>query len=206
MLGPAIHRMELDPEARHANAVESWPVSRLTSLAVPRRGGGYLLAQPSGLRLFDPERGVDEPFAHPEAKRAGNRYNDGKCDPRGRLWIGTMDPGGQPGRGSLLRVDPDGAWERMDTGFTVANGIAFAPDAGTLYFAESAGRTVLAYDFDVKRGAIARRRPQYRRDPPEVSPAAGRQPQRAARREPARPALRQRRPERRAGAPGARNA
>lgn len=158
MLAPAIHRMAIAPGTRRVDAVETWAVSRLTSLAVPRRGGGYLLAQPSGLRLFDPERGVDEPFAHPEAQRAGNRYNDGKCDPRGRLWIGTMDPGGQPGRGSLLRVDPDGAWERMDTGFTVANGIAFAPDAGTLYFAESAGRTVLAYDFDVKRGAIARRR------------------------------------------------
>lgn len=158
MLGPAIHRMPLHAAAKATPAIDSWPVARLTSVAVPRRAGGYLLAQPSGLRLFDPERGIDEPFAHPEAKRAGNRYNDGKCDPRGRLWIGTMDPGGQPGRGSLLRIDADGAWERMDTGFTVTNGIGFSPDAGTLYFAESAGRTVFAYDFDARRGTIARRR------------------------------------------------
>ncbi len=158
MLGPALHRMTPGEQTRSAPRLESWPVARLTSVAVPRRAGGYLLAQPSGLRLFDPERGVDAPFAHPEAERVGNRYNDGKCDPRGRLWIGTMDPGGQPGRGSLLRVDADGGSERIDTGFTVTNGIGFSPDARTLYFAESAGRTVFAYDFDLRRGKLARRR------------------------------------------------
>ena len=131
---------------------------RLTSLAVPRRGGGFVLAQPSGLRLVDPERGQDDAFVHPEASRPGNRYNDGKCDARGRLWIGTLDPTGQPGRGSLLRIDPGGACERVDTGFTVANGIGFAPDGRTLYFAESAGRTIFAYDVEPRGGAATRRR------------------------------------------------
>ena len=157
MLAPALHRFAPAP-ARGASAHQVWPLPRLTSVAVPRRAGGHLLAQPSGLRLFDPEHGIDQPFAHPEGKRADNRYNDGKCDARGRLWIGTMDPGGQPGRGSLLRVDPDGTAERIDTGFTVANGIGFAPDGNTLYFAESAGRTVFAYDLDSKRGSVGHRR------------------------------------------------
>jgi len=158
MLAPAVHRWTPAPTGRRGPPVRSWPVARLTSVAVPRRAGGFVLAQPSGLRLFDPERGLDEPFVHPEAKRAGNRYNDGKCDPRGRLWIGSMDPGGQPGRGSLLRVDPDGGWHRVDTGFTVPNGIGFSPAADTLYFVESAGRTVFAYDFDLRRATLSRRR------------------------------------------------
>jgi len=158
MLGPSVHRWNPAQAAASEPATETWPMPRLTSLAVPRRSGGFVLAQPSGLRLVDHERGQDEPFAHPEASRPGNRYNDGKCDPRGRLWIGTLDPTGQPGRGSLLRVDPDGAHERIDTGFTVANGIGFAPDGRTLYFAESAGRTLFAYDVDPRRGAASRRR------------------------------------------------
>lgn len=157
MLAPALHRLVL-AKGRQKPAHQAWPLPRLTSVAVPRRAGGYLLAQPSGLRLFDPEHGIDEAFAHPESSHAGNRYNDGKCDARGRLWIGTMDPGGQPGRGSLLRVDPDGSCTRIDTGFTVANGIAFAPDGATLYFTESAGRIVFAYDLDAKRGTVGRRR------------------------------------------------
>jgi sugar lactone lactonase YvrE len=157
MLAPALHRLVAAAD-RHRKSHQAWPLARLTSVAVPRRAGGFLLAQPSGLRLFDPEHGIDEAFAHPESRRAGNRYNDGKCDALGRLWIGTMDPGGQPGRGSLLRVDPDGTCERMDTGFTVANGIGFAPDGATLYFIESAARIVFAYDLDAKRGTVGRRR------------------------------------------------
>jgi sugar lactone lactonase YvrE len=155
MLAPAVHRASM---AMSESPAQSWPMPRLTSVAIPRRAGGFLLAQPSGLRVFDPERGVDAPFAHPEAERAGNRYNDGKCDPRGRLWLGTMDPGGQPGRGSLLRIDPDGSCHRIDTGFTVSNGIAFAPRGETLYFAESAGRTVFAYDMELRRGTLSKRR------------------------------------------------
>lgn len=158
MLGPSVHRAHMAAGARDAAPVQTWPMSRLTSLAVPRRAGGFLLAQPSGLRLVDADRGQDDAFVHPESSRPGNRYNDGKCDARGRLWIGTLDPAGQPGRGSLLRVDPDGTWERVDTGFTVANGIAFAPDGRTLYFAESAGRTVFAYDVDPRKGSVSRRR------------------------------------------------
>jgi len=157
MLAPALHRF-VPAGSRQKHSHQTWPLSRLTSVAVPRRAGGFLLAQPSGLRLFDPQHGIDEAFAHPESRRAGNRYNDGKCDARGSLWIGTMDPGGQPGRGSLLRVDPDGSCTRIDTGFTVANGIAFAPDGTTLYFTESAGRIVFAYDLDAKRGTVSRRR------------------------------------------------
>jgi len=61
--------------------------------------------------------------------------------------------------GSLLRVDPDGAWERIDSGFAVANRIGFAPDGATLYFAESAGRTVDAYDLNLQRIRVKR---QYR--------------------------------------------
>ena len=157
MLAPALHRLA-PARSRPQHLHQTWPLARLTSVAVPRRAGGFLLAQPSGLRLFDPAHGIDEAFAHPESRRAGNRYNDGKCDARGRLWIGTMDPGGQPGRGSLLRVDPDGNSERIDTGFTVPNGIGFAPDGTTLYFIESAGRIVFAYDLDAKRGTVSRRR------------------------------------------------
>ncbi len=158
MLGPSVHRCRMNNGVRHDAQIETWPMPRLTSLAVPRRGGGFVLAQPSGLRLVDPERGQDDAFVHPESSRPGNRYNDGKCDARGRLWIGTLDPTGQPGRGSLLRIDPDGTHERIDSGFTVANGIGFAPDGRTLYFAESAGRTVFAYDLEPRRGSASRRR------------------------------------------------
>ncbi|MBK6337103.1 MAG: SMP-30/gluconolactonase/LRE family protein, partial [Betaproteobacteria bacterium] len=53
---------------------------------------------------------------------------------RGRLWVGSLDMGTAPSRGSLFRVDPDGNWQRMDTGFTISNGIGFSPDDKSMYF------------------------------------------------------------------------
>ena len=120
--------------------------------------GGVILAQPNGLHRFDPATGAIELFAHPESGEPDHRYNDAKCDPRGRLVVGTLDPAGRPNRGSLWRVDPDGASTRLDTGFTVANGLAFSPDGRTLWFADSGHRAIYAYDYDVARGSVSNRR------------------------------------------------
>jgi sugar lactone lactonase YvrE len=75
------------------------------------------------------------------------------------MWIGSLDMGTAPNRGSLFRIDRDGGWQQMDTGFTVSNGLAFSPDDKRLYFADSGRRTVYVYDFDIERGEIAHRRP-----------------------------------------------
>ncbi len=154
MLAPALHRF--DPRARGGHS--SWPLPRLTSAAVPRRRGGFLLARPDGLYRSNAPGDAGERFAHPEAGAADHRYNDAKCDAHGRLWIGSLDPTGRPGSGSLFRVDPDGRSVRIDTGFTVANGLAFSPDGRTLYFADSAQRAIHAYDVDPARGRVLSRR------------------------------------------------
>jgi sugar lactone lactonase YvrE len=97
-------------------------------------------------------------LCHPEADRPGNRYNDGKCDRMGRLWVGSLDMGTAANRGNLFRVDPDGNWKKMDTGFTVANGLGWSPDNKRMYFTDSTRRTIYVYDFDLLSGNIANRR------------------------------------------------
>lgn len=155
MLEPSLHRHR--PGAAR-DASSCWPLARLASAAVPRKRGGVLLAQPNGLHRFDPATGAIERFAHPESGEPDHRYNDAKCDPRGRLVVGTLDPAGRPNRGSLWCVDPDGTSSRLDTGFTVANGLAFSPDGRTLWFADSGHRAIYAYDYDVARGRVSNRR------------------------------------------------
>ena len=131
----------------------------MTSLAVPKASGGLLVATSSGLMSLDPPDKCLTPFAHPESARAGNRYNDGKCDRRGRLWIASMDMAAAPNRGNLFRVDADGSWKKMDSGFTVPNGLGFSPDGTRMYFTDTFRKTIYAYDFDLAAGAIAHRRP-----------------------------------------------
>lgn len=154
ILKPALHRF--DP-ATGTDTVH--PMDSMVSNAWPRARGGLLIAAQNGIVQYDLASGRRLPFAHPEEARPANRYNDGKCDRRGRLWIGSLDMGTAPNRGSLFRIDPDGGWQRMDTGFTVSNGLGFSPDAKRLYFTDSSRRTVYVYDFDLERGEIAHRRP-----------------------------------------------
>ena len=152
MLRPALHRRRAD------GRTQSWALPGLASAAVPRRRGGVVLVTPSGIARYDAEDGRLSTIAHPEAGRPDVRYNDAKCDPRGRLLVGSLDAAGRQGTGSLWRIDAGGSSARLDGGFTTANGIAFSPDGATLYFADSAHRVVHAYDYAVAGGTASNRR------------------------------------------------
>ena len=87
------------------------------------------------------------------------RFNDGKADPQGRFWVGTLDKqltGGT--RGGLFRVDPDLSVHKMSDGYGISNGIAWSPDDHTLYHCDSAPTNIYAYDFDAASGTVENRR------------------------------------------------
>lgn len=164
ILTPAIHRFDVatgrDTETK---------LGSMVSLVIPKATGGLLIATPNGLMTID-DSGTLTRLSHPEADRPGNRYNDGKCDRMGRLWVGTMDMGAAPNRGNLFKVDPDGSWIKMDTGFTVANGLGWSPDNTRMYFTDSHRKLVFQYDFDFINGTIGNRRPLISFDASAGSP------------------------------------
>jgi sugar lactone lactonase YvrE len=165
ILTPAVHRFDVASGSDSAVMLGA-----MVSAAVPKASGGLLLATPAGLMSFSfATRGL-QPFCHPEAGRSGNRYNDGKCDRMGRLWVGTLDIGGAPNRGRLYRVDGDAGWQLMDDGFSVANGLGWSPDNRHMYFTDSGRRTIYVYDFDLRSGSIANRRPLIVLPPDDGTP------------------------------------
>ena len=65
-------------------------------------------------------------LGNPEQEKWNNRYNDGKCDPKGRFWVGSMDNFLSPGKGALYCLDPATAKaSKMLSDCTVPNGIAW---------------------------------------------------------------------------------
>ena len=84
-----------------------------------------------------------------------NRCNDGKCDPAGRLWFGTMHREAKEASGRLYRYDGRGRPAPMLDGLTIANGMAWSADGRTFFFTDSATREIRAYDFDAHSGRIA---------------------------------------------------
>jgi sugar lactone lactonase YvrE len=125
---------------------------------VPRTRGGLMLAVKAGFASFDPDDGMLTVVAERETDIPANRFNDGKCDPAGRFWAGTMDEGLAAGRGSLYRLDADMSVHRMIEGVTISNGLAWSLDRRVFYYIDTSTRAVAAFDYDDATGAISGRR------------------------------------------------
>jgi L-arabinonolactonase len=148
---PAVHRLVVA-----TGQVESWtPPDKLGSFA-PRQGGGLVIAGRNGFALYEPRSGAFERIADPESGATVNILNDGRCDSRGRFWVGSMSRTIQSPTGSLYRLD-HGRVDALDNSIWVANGVAWSPDDRRMYFADSHLHTIFAYDFDIDAGTIGKR-------------------------------------------------
>jgi sugar lactone lactonase YvrE len=94
-----------------------------------------------------------------------SRFNDGKCDPAGRLWAGTMFRAGVEGTAVLYRLDADHALRTMVTGLSISNGIVWTRDRKTMYYTDTPTAYVDAFDYDDATGAVTNRRAAFRVDP-----------------------------------------
>ena len=83
-----------------------------------------------------------------------HRCNDGKVDRTGRLWLGTLHRDFHKGTGSLYSVDDTLRLSKRQTGFTIANGLAWSPNNTTLYFIDSPTNKVKAFHYDERTGQI----------------------------------------------------
>jgi sugar lactone lactonase YvrE len=136
----------------------SFPVGQYVGAAVLRQSGDLLLAVQHGFANLDPRTGQIQMIAAVEPDKPDNRFNDGKCDPAGRFWAGTMALDGRSGAGSLYCFGPDLQVRQMISGVTVSNGLAWSLDHRLMYYIDTATQTVVAYDYDLDSGAIANRR------------------------------------------------
>jgi sugar lactone lactonase YvrE len=159
---PAVHAM-------------AWPAGPVETVAVPERvgalglreQGGLVLALKTGFAFMEWPSGRLERLGRLEPDRPGNRFNDGKCDAAGRFWAGSMDDAEREPTGDLYRLDPDGSVTRFAAGFVVTNGIGWSGDNRTMYFSDTVGRKIHAYNFTPQG------RPENRRLFAELSADAG---------------------------------
>lgn len=118
-------------------------------------GGGYLAALKAGLAYVDGNTSEITLLFDPEPHMPENRFNDGKCDPSGRLWLGSMSLSEQEGAGSLYRIDQDRSCTLQLGGMTIPNGMAWSPDHKKFYHIDTPTRQIKAYDFDLASGEIS---------------------------------------------------
>lgn len=82
----------------------------------------------------------------------GNRMNEGKTDPRGRLWFGSMSKTREPEQAALYRLDANGL-SRIRT-ITTGNGTDWDVERGRMYHVDSPTQRIDMYDYDVTTGQV----------------------------------------------------
>ena len=147
--GRALH--VFDPATGHDRC---YPVGQRIGTVVPRRGGRALVALQNGIHEIDLNTGLLILLANTLSENS-LRFNDGKCDPAGRFWVGTFDMLLRPHAGTLYRFDPDGSTHVMLRRITNSNGIAWSSDRRTMYYIDTPTLAVQAFDYDHATGSIA---------------------------------------------------
>ena len=140
-----------------SGAVQHWALPADPGCVAPLPGGALLLAMRDGLWRFEPGSGACTRLAAAPYDGAVERFNDGRADPLGRLWVGTIYEPRSPARAALYRFDAAGL-VRMAEGITVSNGLAFSPDGRTLYWSDTTAHAVYAFDLDLAEGTLSARR------------------------------------------------
>lgn len=185
-----IHR--LDPRT---GPLESWDVPEepgcigLTAAGHPGEDA-LVVALRSGFHHLDLAARALKRLSPPLFDTASYRFNDGKVDAAGRFWAGAMFEPRTAASASLFTLDhgkasavagpavgfaPADAW-----GVKVSNGLAFSPDARTLYQSDTSNHVIYCFDFELAGGAIENRRAWWRTDDRRTAPGYGGRPDGAA--------------------------
>lgn len=146
--GKAVHCFSLTNSQHRSWAVPSEPGCLARSSA-----GKMIVAMRNGIALLDTANGALIPIADAPYDPALMRFNDGRCDAAGRLWVGSLYEPRDKAGASLFCVER-GVIRNAGNPVTVSNGVAFSPDRHTLYHADTTAHRITAYDFDLGSGQI----------------------------------------------------
>ncbi|RFA12350.1 hypothetical protein B7R22_16255 [Subtercola boreus] len=152
MLAGAV--LSLHPET---GAVSRMPVGSPIAAAVrPRRNGGMLVVTEREFTLW---RGDTQEFATPPLWQDDlRRFNEGGCDPHGRMLCGTLAYAGDQGSGEMFRLNADGSTERLWGDVTTSNGLGFTASGDRMYYIDSETRRVDVFDVG-EDSTLSNRRP-----------------------------------------------
>lgn len=134
-------------------AVQEWPVEQPV-MSLARRSAGPLFGALEDRFCTVSDEGVLS-SGPPASLGPGCRLNDMAIDPLGGLWGGSMHKGLLAARGAIVHAPAPMAEPRIVMqGLGVPNGMAFSPDAATLFVVDTLARTLLAFPADPGRGEL----------------------------------------------------
>lgn len=119
-----------------------------------KKNGELLLALKDGIYSYHLQSKELALVAQPENLSVDNRFNDGKCDPQGRFWAGTMNMNGKKNQGELYCLHKDGKLTMVFDGVSISNGLAWDVKDNKMFYIDTPTQQVVSFDFDPSTGEI----------------------------------------------------
>lgn len=164
--GRSVQRIALD-----GSAFQRWEVPSDVGFVVPHRDGGAVLGLRDGLYQLELDTGKTRLLLSLEEDLPDQRLNDGKCDPRGRLWFGSMRDDSAEPVGALYRYDGGAQAIRVLDEVLTSNGLGWSPDGTRMYYTDSPRQRIDQLDFDGPTGTVGKRC-LFAPNPPDSPPQA----------------------------------
>ncbi len=133
-------------------------LNQMVGTVVSGKKNGIVAALQDGIYTVDFDAGKVEKLVSIEAHMNDTRFNDGKCDPAGRFWAGTMSMARPKKPGTLYRIDPNHSVHPMIQNVSTSNGLLWTSDSRTMFYSDTPTRNIDAFDYNIETGSISNRR------------------------------------------------
>ncbi|MEP5154412.1 SMP-30/gluconolactonase/LRE family protein [Planktotalea sp.] len=142
---------DINAKTLHTKA-QSWTFDLTVSAAGWIDENTLLVASEVGLHKFDiPSGALSNPIVSIEADNKVTRSNDGRADPWGGLWIGTMGYKAENDAGAIYRFY-QGELRKLARDITVSNTICFTPDRSFAHYSDTVTQQVMRVALDPETG------------------------------------------------------
>ena len=133
-------------------ATQSFSAPSMVGAIAFTGGGDYVAATQEGFAHVS----IDGKFSPLHTFLAADmRMNDGKVDPAGRFWAGSLALSFEKNRGSLYVLEKDGSYLSVLDNVTLSNGMGWSPDSNFFYYIDSIPGVLKRFDYESVDGRIS---------------------------------------------------
>ena len=127
---------------------ETHSFNQMISFALPCLDDSYIIGLQEGIFRYHRNTKDLAEIHNPEVHLPSNRFNDGKCDPFGNVWAGTMSLDLQANQGSLYKMDQNLHITKQFGPVSISNGLAWNQELKRMYYVDSPSRTIYSWEYD----------------------------------------------------------
>jgi len=156
--GQRLRRMRVSQDLSAQHTVEDWQLNEEPGCFAPAEKGGWVMALRSGVFVAENWGGPLTLLAPAPYDTSKLRFNDGKCDPEGHFWSGSMYEPRDQAAGMLYVLNHKNQLLAKADQATVANGLAWSPDGKTVYWSDTASHRIRAWAYESDTQAMTHER------------------------------------------------